>query len=145
MTIQRMDHIGIVVDDLAAATEFFVELGLELVGEGSGEGRSVDRIVGLDGVRSDFAFMQTPDGNGRLELIKFHSPSNQGHQRHEPVNAPGIRHITFAVEDIHAVVARLRARGAELVGELVNYEDSYWLCYVRGPEGIIIELAERIG
>jgi len=145
MTVQRMDHVGIVVDDLAAATEFFVELGLELEGEASAEGRSVDRIVGLDGVRTDFAFMQTPDGNGRLELIKFHSPSNQGDNRHEAANAPGIRHVTFAVEDIHSVVARLRARGAELVGELENYEDSYWLCYVRGPEGIIIELAERIG
>ncbi len=141
-----MDHVGIVVDDLAAATEFFVELGLEVLGEMSGmEGRSVDRIVGLDGVRTDFAFMQTPDGQGRLELIKFHSPSNQGEGRHEPPNAPGIRHVTFAVEDIDAVVARLRAHGAELVGELENYEDSYWLCYVRGPDGIIVELAEKIG
>jgi len=140
-----MDHVGIVVDDLAAAIEFFVELGLELEGERSLEGRSVDRIVGLDGVRTDFAFMQTPDGNGRLELIKFHSPSSESGNRHEPANAPGIRHVTFAVEDIDAVVARLRARGAELVGELVNYEDSYWLCYVRGPDGIIVELAEQIG
>jgi catechol 2,3-dioxygenase-like lactoylglutathione lyase family enzyme len=144
LTIQRMDHVGIVVDDLAAATEFFVELGLELQGEGRVEGRSVDRIVGLEGVRTDFAFMQTPNGNGRLELIKFHSPSNQGDNRHEPANAPGIRHVTFAVEDIDAVVARLRAHGAELVGELERYEDSYWLCYIRGPEGIIIELAEQI-
>jgi catechol 2,3-dioxygenase-like lactoylglutathione lyase family enzyme len=141
-----MDHVGIVVDDLAAATEFFVELGLELQGEERGfEGSSVDRIVGLEGVRTDFAFMQTPDGHGRLELIKFHSPPNQGDNRHEQANAPGIRHVTFAVEDIETVVARLRARGAELVGELVNYEDSYWLCYVRGPEGIIVELAEKIG
>jgi catechol 2,3-dioxygenase-like lactoylglutathione lyase family enzyme len=140
-----MDHVGIVVDDLAAAIEFFVELGLELHGEAGAEGRSVDRIVGLDGVRTDFAFMQTPDGNGRLELIKFHSPSSQGDNRDAPANTPGIRHITFAVDDIEAVLARLRARGAELVGELVNYEDIYWLCYVRGPEGIIVELAERIG
>jgi len=141
-----MDHVGIVVTDLAAATEFFAELGLERIGEEVGmEGRSVDRIVGLDGVRTDFAFMQAPDGNGRLELIKFHSPSNQGDSPHEPVNALGIRHVTFAVEDIEAVVDRLRARGAELVGELVNYEDSYWLCYVRGPDGIIVELAEKIG
>jgi catechol 2,3-dioxygenase-like lactoylglutathione lyase family enzyme len=146
MTVQRMDHVGVVVDDLAAAVEFFVELGLELQGEQHGmEGRSVDRIVGLDGVRTDFAFMQTPDGNGRLEVIKFHSPSIQGDDGHAPPNAPGIRHLTFAVEDIHAVLARLQARGAELVGELVNYEDSYWLCYVRGPEGIIVELAEKIG
>jgi catechol 2,3-dioxygenase-like lactoylglutathione lyase family enzyme len=141
-----MDHVGIVVDDLAAATEFFVELGLELQGEAAGlEGRSVDRIVGLDGVRSDVAFVQTPDGHGRLELIKFHSPPAEGGNRDAPANTPGIRHITFAVEDIDSVVDGLRARGAELVGELVRYEDSYLLCYVRGPEGIIVELAEKIG
>jgi catechol 2,3-dioxygenase-like lactoylglutathione lyase family enzyme len=140
-----MEHVGIVVDDLAAATEFFVQLGLELLGQASLEGRSVDRIVGLEGVRTEVAFLRAPDGHGQLELIKFHTPSYQGDDRHAQPNAPGIRHITFAVEDIDAVVAGLRARGAELVGELVRYEDSYWLCYVRGPEGIIIELAERIG
>ncbi len=142
MTIQRMDHVGIVVDDLAAATEFFVELGLELQGEGAVEGRWVDRIVGLDGVRAEIAMLQTPDGHARVELAKFHSPSHQGDNRPAPANAPGIRHITFAVEDIDAVVAGLQARGAELVGELERYEDSYRLCYVRGPEGIIVELAE---
>ncbi len=140
-----MDHVGIVVDDLAAAIEFFVQLGLELDGEASAEGDLVDRIVGLEGVRTDFAFVQTPDGHGRLELIKFHSPPGQGDERHAPANAPGIRHLTFAVDDIEAVVADLQARGIELVGELVRYEDSYWLCYVRGPEGIIVELAEKIG
>jgi len=145
MTLQRMDHVGIVVDDLAAATEFFVELGLVLQGEGSVEGRWVDRIVGLEGVQVDYAMLQTPDGNGRLELVKFHSPSNEGDNRHAPANTRGIRHIAFAVEDIDAVVVGLRARGAELVGELERYKDSYRLCYVRGPEGIIIELAERIG
>ncbi len=145
MTVQRMDHVGIVVDDLAAATEFFVELGLELHGQTPVEGRWVDRVVGLEGVRVDIAMMQTPDGNGRLELAKFHSPSSQGAARPQAVNAPGIRHITFTVEDIDAVVARLRARGAEPVGELERYEDSYRLCYVRGPEGIIVELAEEIG
>lgn len=145
VTIQRMDHVGIVVDDLAAATEFFVELGLELQGEGFVEGRSVDRVVGLEGVRSEVAMLQTPDGHGRVELAKFHSPSTQGGDRHAPANTPGIRHVTFAVEDIDAVVAGLRARGAELVGELERYEDSYRLCYVRGPEGIIVELAEKIG
>jgi catechol 2,3-dioxygenase-like lactoylglutathione lyase family enzyme len=145
MTLKRMEHVGIVVEDLAAATEFFVELGLVLQGEGSVEGRSVDRVVGLEGVRTDVAMMQTPDGNGRLELLKFHSPSHQGDNRHAPANTPGIRHVAFAVEDIDAVVAGLRAGGAELVGELERYEDSYRLCYVRGPEGIIIELAERIG
>jgi catechol 2,3-dioxygenase-like lactoylglutathione lyase family enzyme len=145
MTIKRMDHVGIVVDDLAAATEFFVELGLVLEGEAAVEGRSVDRVLALEGVRADIAMLQTPDGNGRLELSQFHSPSTQSDNRPTPVNAPGIRHVSFAVEDIDAVVAGLRARGAELVGELERYEDSYRLCYVRGPEGIIVELAERIG
>ena len=145
MTIQRMDHVGIVVDDLAAATEFFVELGLELQGEGAVEGRWVDRIVGLEGVRTDYAMMQTPDGHGRLELVKFHSPSHQGDNRHAPANTPGIRHITFVVEDLDAIVAALQARGAELVGEVERYKDLFRLCYIRGPEGIIIELAETIG
>ena len=145
MTIQRMDHVGIVVDDLAAATEFFVELGLELQGGGQVEGDSVDRVVGLEGVRSEIAMMETPDGHGRLELTKFHAPSGPGGDRHAPANTPGIRHVTFAVDDIDAVVAALRARGTELVGELERFQDSYRLCYVRGPEGIIVELAERIG
>ena len=145
MTVRRMDHVGIVVDDLAAATEFFVELGLELQGEGFIEGRSVDCVVGLEGVRSEIAMLQTPDGHGRVELAKFHSPVNQGGDRDAPANEPGIRHITFAVDDIDAVVAGLQARGAELVGGLERYEDSYRLCYVRGPEGIIVELAEKIG
>jgi catechol 2,3-dioxygenase-like lactoylglutathione lyase family enzyme len=145
MTLQRMEHVGIVVDDLAAATEFFAELGLELQGEGTAEGRWVDRIVGLDGVRTDLAMMGTPDGNARVELVKFHSPPSQGSDGEAPANARGIRHIAFVVEDIDAVVAGLRARGTELVGELERYEDIYRLCYVRGPEGIIIELAERIG
>ena len=145
MTLQRMDHIGIVVDDLAAAIEFFTELGLVLQGEWSAEDPRVDRIVGLDGVRTDAAMMKTPDGNGQIELVKFHSPPHQCDDRHAPANAPGIRHLTFAVEDLDAVVAGLRARGAELVGELVSYGDSYRLCYVRGPAGIIIERAERIG
>lgn len=145
MAIQRLEHVGIVVDDLAAATEFFVELGLVLQGEGPVEGRWVDRVVGLEGVRADIAMMQTPDGNGRLELTKFHSPSSQGDNRQAPANTPGIRHVAFAVEDIDLVVAGLRSRGAKLVGELERYQDSYRLCYVRGPEGIIIELAEKIG
>jgi catechol 2,3-dioxygenase-like lactoylglutathione lyase family enzyme len=145
MTIQRMEHVGIVVDDLAAATKFFLELGLELQGEGMVEDRWVDRVVGLDGVKVEFAMVQTPDGHGRLELVKFHSPPSQGGNPHAPANAPGIRHIAFVVDDINAVVAGLRARGAELVGELERYKDSYLLCYVRGPEGIIVELAEQIG
>ena len=145
MTVQRMEHVGIVVDDLAAATAFFAALGLERQGEMSVGGHEVGRIIGLEGVQTNVAFMRTPDGNGTLELIKFQSPSKQGDNGHAPANTPGIRHIAFAVEDIEAVLARLRTHGAELVGELVNYEDSYWLCYLRGPEGIIVELAEKIG
>jgi catechol 2,3-dioxygenase-like lactoylglutathione lyase family enzyme len=144
MAIQRMEHVGIVVDDLAAAIEFFVQLGLELQGRGSVEGRWVDRVVGLEGVRADIAMLQTADGHGRLELTEFHSPPPQGCDKHAPANTLGIRHVAFAVEDIDAVVARLRAQGAQLVGELERYEDSYRLCYVRGPEGIIVELAEHI-
>jgi catechol 2,3-dioxygenase-like lactoylglutathione lyase family enzyme len=145
MTIQRMDHVGIVVDDLVSATAFFVELGLKLQGEGPVEGGWVDRVVGLEGVRAEIVMMETLDGHGRLELTKFHVPSSRGGDRHAPANTPGIRHVTFAVDDIDAVVAGLRARGAELVGEVERYEDSYRLCYVRGPEGIIVELAEQIG
>ena len=145
MTLQRMEHVGIVVDDLAAAAAFFAELGLEPQGEGSVAGRSVDRINGLEGVRADIAMMQTPDGNGRLELVKYHSPSDEGDSGPAATNAPGIRHILFAVDDIDAALAGLQAHGGELVGELENYEDSYRLCFVRGPAGIIIELAERIG
>jgi catechol 2,3-dioxygenase-like lactoylglutathione lyase family enzyme len=140
-----MDHVGIVVEDLTAAIEFFVELGLELRGGGPVEGEWVDRVVGLEGVRAEIAMLQTPDGHGRVELAKFHSPSSQGGDAAAPANAPGIRHITFAVEDIDAVIAGLRGRGAELVGELERYKDSYRLCYVRGPEGIIVELAEELG
>jgi catechol 2,3-dioxygenase-like lactoylglutathione lyase family enzyme len=132
MTIQRMEHVGIVVDDLAAATEFFVELGLVMHGEGPVDGRWVDRVVGLEGVRVDCAMLRTPDGHGRLELLKVHSTSNQGGHRHAPANTQGLRHMALAVEDIDAVVARLRARGSELVGKLERHEDSYRLCYVRG-------------
>lgn len=145
MTIQRMDHVGVVVDDLAAATAFFVELGLQLQGEASVEGGWVDRVVGLEGVRAEIAMLETPDGHGRIELAKFHAPSGPSGERHVPVNAPGIRHLTFAVDDLDAAVARVRAHGGELVGEVERYEDSYRLCYVRGPEGILVELAEQIG
>jgi len=140
-----MDHVGIVVEDLVAATAFFVELGLELQGEASVEGGWVDRVVGLEGIRADIAMMETPDGHGRVELSKFHSPPGEGGDRQTPANTPGLRHISFLVEDIDAVLARLRASGAELVGEVESYRDIYRLCYVRGPEGIIVELAEQIG
>jgi catechol 2,3-dioxygenase-like lactoylglutathione lyase family enzyme len=145
VTIQRMDHVGIVVDDLAAARAFFVELGLELQGETPVQGGWVDRVVGLEGVRAEIAMLQTPDGHGRIELAKFHAPPSPGGDRHVPANTPGIRHITFAVDDLDEVLARLQARGTELVGEVERYEDIYRLCYIRGPEGIIVELAQRIG
>jgi catechol 2,3-dioxygenase-like lactoylglutathione lyase family enzyme len=144
MTVQRLEHIGIVVDDLAAATAFFVELGLELEGEASVEGDSVDRINGLNGVRADIVMLRTPDGNGKVELARYRSPSYDGDDGSAPANAPGIRHILFAVDDIEGSLARVRAHGGELVGELENFENSYRLCYVRGPAGIIVELAEKI-
>jgi catechol 2,3-dioxygenase-like lactoylglutathione lyase family enzyme len=144
MTIQRMDNVGIVVDDLKAAISFFVELGLELEGETTVEGRWVDRVVGLDGVRSDIAMLRTPDGHVRLELSKFHTPPATTAEPNAPVNTLGYRRVMFAVTDIEAVLARLQAHGAELVGEVVQYEDKYRLCYVRGPEGIMIALAERL-
>jgi len=139
MAIERMDHVGIVVQDLAAATDFFLRLGLEPQGEGSVGGDWVDRVVGLEGVRAKLVMLRTPDGHGRLELVEFESPPAQGHDEHAPANALGIRHVTFAVDDLDAAV-----EGLELVGEIVNYEDIYRLCYVRGPEGIIVELAEKI-
>jgi len=140
----HMHNVGIVVDDLKAAIAFFTELGLELEGETTVEGLWVDRIVGLDGVRSDIAMMRTPDGHSRLELTKFQNPTATGGEGNAPVNALGIRRIMFAVEDIREVLTRLKARGAELVGEIVQYEDMYLLCYVRGPEGILIALAEPL-
>jgi catechol 2,3-dioxygenase-like lactoylglutathione lyase family enzyme len=145
MTILRMDNVLVVVDDLEAAKAFFVELGMELEGQATVEGPSVDRVVGLDGVRSDIAMMRTPDGHGRIELDKFHTPpAISVEPRNAPVNMLGIRRIMFAVDDIEEVLARLRTHGAELVGEVVQYEDQYRLCYVRGPEGIMIALAEQL-
>lgn len=145
MTLLRMDNVLIVVDDLKAAIAFFAELGLELEGETTVEGRSVDRLVGLDGVRSHLVFMRTPDGHGRIELDKFHTPTAiNGVPEKAPVNTLGIRRIMFTVDDIDDVLARLRKHGAELVGEVSQYEDSFRLCYVRGPEGIIVGLAEQL-
>jgi catechol 2,3-dioxygenase-like lactoylglutathione lyase family enzyme len=141
-----MDNVLIVVDDLEATKAFFLELGLELEGETAVEGPSVDRLVGLQNVRATLALMRTPDGHGRIELDKFHTPEAI---RAGPVNAPvntlGIRRIMFTVDDIDDVVARLLAHGAELVGEVVQYGDTYRLAYIRGPEGIIIALAEQLG
>ena len=139
-----MDNVGIVVDDLGAVTRFFVELGLELEGEATVEGRSVDRLVGLDGVRSDIAMLRTPGGHARIELSKFHSPPAAAAEPNAPVNTRGIRRIMFAVDDIEDVLGRILPLGAELVGEVVRYEDTYILCYVRGPEGIMVALAQEI-
>jgi catechol 2,3-dioxygenase-like lactoylglutathione lyase family enzyme len=145
VAIQRMDHVSIVVDDLEAAIAFFVELGMELEGQAPIEGPSVDRLNALDGVRVDIAMMRTPDGSGRLELTKFHHPTAVGG---EPENAPpntlGLRSVMFAVDDLDATLAGLRAHGAELVGEVAQYADSYRLCYVRGPQGVIVALAEQV-
>ena len=145
MTIQRMDHVSVVVDDLEAAMAFFVELGMELEGKAPIEGPSVDRVNGLDGIRVDIAMMRTPDGHGRLELTKFHNPTAvSAEPRNALGNTLGLRSIMFAVDDIDAAVAGLRSRGAELVGEVAQFQDSYRLCYVRGPEGIIVALAEQL-
>ena len=140
----QMHNVGIVVDDIKAAIAFFAELGLELEGETTVEGQWVDRIVALNGVRSDIAMMRTPDGHSRLELTKFQRPTATSVELNAPVNTLGIRRIMFAVEDIKEVLTRLQAHGAELVGEIVQYEDIYLLCYVRGPEGILIALAEPL-
>jgi catechol 2,3-dioxygenase-like lactoylglutathione lyase family enzyme len=142
-TIQRMDNVAIVVDDLAAATAFFAELGLELEGEATLEGSVVDRLVGLQGVRTDLAMMRTPDGHGRLELTRYHTPpSPDGGPA--PANTLGAHRVMFAVEGIDDILDRLRPHGAELLGEVVQYENSYRLGYLRGPAGILVALAERI-
>ena len=144
MTLQRMDNVLIVVDDLEAAKALFAELGMELEGETQVEGPSVDSTVGLEGVRADITMMRTPDGHGRIELTKFHTPpAVRAQPESAPANTLGIRRIMFAVEGIDDVVARLRTHGAELLGEIAQYEDSHRLCFLRGPEGIIIGLAEQ--
>jgi len=140
-----MDNVLIVVDDLEAVKAFFLELGLELEGETTVEGPSVDRLVGLQNVRATLVVMRTPDGNGRIELDKFHTPAAiRSGPENDPVNALGIRRIMFAVDDLDSMVARLLAHGAELVGEVVQYGDTNRLAYVRGPEGIMIGLAEQL-
>jgi catechol 2,3-dioxygenase-like lactoylglutathione lyase family enzyme len=146
MTLQRMDNVLIVVEDLEAAKAFFAELGMELDGETQVEGAWAGSVIGLEDVRADIAMMRTPDGHGRVELSRFHTPpAVRVGPEDAPSNALGIRRIMFAVEDIDDVVARLRGHGGELVGEIAQYEDSYRLCFMRGPEGIIIGLAEQLG
>ena len=146
MTLQRMDNVLIVVEDLEAVKAFFAELGMELVGETTVEGPWADLTVGLDGVRADIAMMRTPDGHGQVELSKFHNPpAVRVGPEDAPSNTLGLRRIMFAVEDIDDVVDRLRRVGGELVGEIAQYEDFYRLCFMRGPEGIVIGLAEQLG
>ena len=145
MPLQRMDNVLIVVEDLEAVKAFFVELGMELEGEPTVEGPAVDRLIGLQNVRATLAVLRTPDGHGRIELDQFHRPAAvRIGAANAPVNALGIRRIMFAVEDLDAVTARLLARGGELVGEVVQYGDTYRLCYIRGPEGIIIALSQQL-
>ena len=145
MTLQRMDNVLIVVEDLEAVTAFFAELGMELEGETTVEGPAVDQTVGLEGVRADITMMRTPDGHGRVELTRYHRPPMV---RPQPENAPantlGLRRIMFAVDDIDDVVTQMQGHGAELVGEVAQFEDVYRLCYLRGPEGIIVALAEEL-
>ena len=146
MTIQRMDNVAIVVDDLDTAVAFFTELGMELEGKAQIEGLFADRTVGLDGVRSDIAMMRTPDGHSKLELTRYHIPAASGAEpENPPPNTLGLHRVMFAVDDIDDTVARLRAHGAELLGEVAQYESIFRLCYLRGPAGIIVALAEQIG
>ena len=145
MALKRIDNVAIVVDDLDAATAFFEELGMELEGRATVEGELVDRLVGLDGTRTDIVMMRTPDGHGRLELTRYQHPAAVGPDpRSEPANTRGIGRIMFNVDNIDDVVERLQALGGELVGEIVQYEDAYRLCYLRGPEGIIVALAQDV-
>lgn len=145
MAIQRMDNVGIVVDDMKAAIAFFEELGMELEGEAQVEGPVADGSVGLDGVCCDIAMLRTPDGLSRIELAKYLSPAvNDPTPRNPPHNTLGMHRVMFTVDDIDDVVARLRSHGAELVGEVAQYEDSFRLCYVRNPEGFFVGLAEQL-
>lgn len=144
MRAQHIDHIGINVDDLPAAKAFFLELGFELTGEGTAEGEFVERVIGMQGVRSELAMLRAPNGGANIELVRFLSPADdKGAQRTLP-NTHGIRHIAIVVNDLQALAARLREKGVEFIGEVQNYQDTYLDCYIRGPEGIILELAEEL-
>ncbi|MFG2576882.1 VOC family protein [Streptomyces sp. NPDC048481] len=144
MAIQRMDNVGIVVEEMEDAIAFFVELGMEVEGRGEVEGRFADQCTGLDGVHCDIAMLRTPDGHSRLELAKYRSPAASAGPRDQPHNIVGTHRVMFAVDDIEDTVARLRPHGAELLGEIARFEDIFLLCYVRGPEGIIVGLAEQL-
>jgi catechol 2,3-dioxygenase-like lactoylglutathione lyase family enzyme len=145
MTVKRMDNVGIVLEDLDAAVEFFTELGLELEGRAPIEGDWADGVTGLRGMRVEIAMMRTPDGRSRLEMSRFLAPPVVADHRSGPVNALGYLRVMFTVEDIDGTLARLGKLGAELVGDVVQYEDTYRLCYIRGPEGILIGLAQELG
>ena len=145
MTVKRMDNVGIVVESLDAAIAFFTELGLELEGRATIEGKWAGRVTGLGDQRVEIAMMRTPDGHSRLELSRFLAPTVVADHRNAPVNALGYLRVMFTVEDIDDTVARLRQRGAKLVGEIVQYENAYRLCYIRGPEGLLIGLAQELG
>ena len=145
MALKRMDHVGIVVEDLEAAVEFFLAIGLEQEGEATVEGVLVDRIIGLEGARSDIVMMRTPGDGTKLELTRFDSPPAVGGEPDAPSNALGLRHVIFEVDDLRGTVARLEGLGGELVGDIVDYGTSYTLCYLRGPAGVIVELAEKLG
>ena len=146
MALQRMDNVLIVVEDLEAATAFFAELGMEPDGETQVEGPWVDSVVGLEGVRADIVMMRTPDGHGRVELSRFRTPpAVRTEPEDAPSNALGLRRIMFTVDDVDEVVARMRDHGGELVGEIAQFEDSYRLCFLRGPEGIVVGLAQELG
>jgi catechol 2,3-dioxygenase-like lactoylglutathione lyase family enzyme len=145
MALKRMDNVGIVVEDLAATIEFFRELGLELEGRGMVEGEWAGRVTGLGDQRVEIAMMRTPDGHSRLELSRFLAPPVIADHRNAPVNALGYLRVMFAVDDLDETLARLREHGAELVSEVVQFEDAYRLCYIRGPEGLLLGLAEELG
>jgi len=144
MKIHRIDHVGVVVNDFSAAKEIFLELGLEVQSETEVQGEWVERIVGLDNVKAIIAMLRTPDGETNIELIKFYAPLDENGIQPSFSNTLGIRHICFAVEAIDAIVAKLKKKGVELVGEIQNYQNAYKLCYLSGPEGIILELAEKL-
>jgi catechol 2,3-dioxygenase-like lactoylglutathione lyase family enzyme len=144
MKIRKMDHVGIVVNDLAAAKVFFLDLGLILQGEAELEGEKLDKIIGLNGVKDAIAYFNTPEGEANIELIQFYSPVDPNGVQKSAANTLGIRHVTFLVEDIDAMVANLKAKGTEVFSEVMQFGDTYKVVYVRGPEGIILELAEEI-
>ncbi len=144
MAIRKIDHVGIIVQNLAAAKEFFLDLGLVLQGEATVKGEWAEKVIALKNVKADIAMLQTPDGQMSVELSQFHTPPSAKEEHYPLSNTLGIRHIAFIVDDIDAIVARLKSKGTETFSDVQNYQDVYKLCYIRGPEGIILELAEEL-